>query len=151
MSETRSTNTGKKSVFRLPISNTLGINAMQSRAKLKNFALRKPAEYAETRNGIYIAVVQKMVEDAHETIWNLLADGSLPGGDKIQIDGEDWSPKLPDAEVGRLANGYSESMMNAFEEIMTKILPDDYRQLADDKMLNISKVEAGMRSRVSEL
>jgi hypothetical protein len=137
---------GEKSIFRLPISNTLGIEAIEARAKLKDFALQQPAEYSKMRNEVYIGVVKSMVESAHDTLWNLLATGSMPSGDKIQVAGKEWSPNLPDQEIGRLANGYAESMMSAFEDIMNKVLPDDYKALSEDKQMNIAKVEGIARA-----
>jgi hypothetical protein len=137
---------GEKSIFRLPISNTLGIEAIEARAKLKDFALQQPAEYSKMRNEVYIGVVKSMVENAHDTLWNLLATGAMPSGDKIQVAGKEWSPNLPDQEIGRLANGYAESMMSAFEDIMNKVLPDDYKALSEDKQMNIAKVEGIARA-----
>jgi hypothetical protein len=137
---------GEKSIFRLPISNTLGIEAIEARAKLKDFALQQPAEYSKMRNEVYIGVVKSMVENAHDTLWNLLATGAMPSGDKIQVAGKEWSPNLPDQEIGRLANGFAESMMTAFEDIMNKVLPDDYKALSEDKQMNIAKVEGIARA-----
>ena len=131
---------GSKSIFRLPISNTLGINALESRAKLKDFALQYPAQYSKLRNQVYLSVVKTMVEDAHKTLWDLLSSGILPDKSHIQVQRENWSPNLPDQEIGKLANGFAESIMTAFESIMSKVLPDDYKTLADEKMINISKV-----------
>ena len=142
----RSELVGSKSIFRLPISNTLGISALESRAVLKDFALQKPAQYSKMRNEVYVSVVKKMVEDAHETLWELLSEGKMPNGRNIRVDGRNWSPNLPDQQIGQLANGYAESMMKAFEDIMTKVLPDDYRQLAEDKAVHIGKVEGVLRA-----
>lgn len=142
MSIDRSELVGKKSIFRLPISNTLGISALESRAVLKDFALQQPAQYSKMRNEVYVNVVKDMVEKAHQTLWELLAEGKMPSGRHIQVNGRDWSPNMPDQQIGQLANGYAESMMKAFEDIMGKVLPDDYRQLAEDKTVHIGKVNA---------
>jgi hypothetical protein len=56
-------------------------------------------------SSLYVQVVQAMVENAHLQIWNLLSKGITPDGNLIQIDGNDWSPSLPDQEIGKLANG----------------------------------------------
>jgi hypothetical protein len=130
----------RESVFKLPISNTLGIDAIEARARLKNFALQEPAAYTEFRNEVYISVLRKMTEEMHSNIWNMLASGMLPGGAQMNIKGTPWAPHLPDQEIGRLANGMAESMMKSFDEIMDRVLPDDYKSLADDKLMNIAKV-----------
>lgn len=136
-----------QSVYRVPISNSLGINALQARAQLKQFALTKPIEYSEMRNDVYIGVVKHMVETAHNTIWELLANGILPGGAPILLGkgGDEWSPCLPDQQIGAIANGYSESMMEAFEKVMTKILPEDYKSLSEDKIATTAKLENALR------
>jgi hypothetical protein len=81
-----------------------------------------------------------MTEEMHSNIWNMLASGMLPGGAQMNIKGTPWAPHLPDQEIGRLANGMAESMMKSFDEIMDRVLPDDYKSLADDKLMNIAKV-----------
>lgn len=135
---------GVKSIFRLPISNSLGIEAMEARNKLKNFALQHPPDYTELRGKVYTDVVKAMVETNHDILWELLAAGQTRDKDgvkhQIKVNGVDWSPNLPDQEISRLSNGFSESIMNAFTEIMGQIMPDDYRELAEDKLMNIAKV-----------
>jgi hypothetical protein len=93
------------------------------------------------RDSLYVQVVQAMVENAHLQIWNLLSKGIMPDGNPIQIDGNDWSPSLPDQEIGKLANGFAESMMEAFSDMMDKIFPDDYDKLASDKTMLIARVK----------
>jgi hypothetical protein len=90
------------------------------------------------RDSLYVPVVQAMVENAHLQIWNLLSKGIMPDGNRIQIEGNDWSPRLPDQEIG---NGFAESMMEAFSDMMDKIFPDDYDKLASDKTMHIARVK----------
>jgi hypothetical protein len=142
----------EKSVFRLPIENTLGITAIEARAQLKSFALQKPAEYTALRNEVYIETLKYMTKMIHKVIWDLLALGVKPGvGEQAtrqinipsSVPGEGpipWATGLPENEIGRVANGMAESMMESFKDIMERVLPDDYKRLADDKLMNISKV-----------
>jgi hypothetical protein len=57
-----------------------------------------------------------------------------------KIDSNDWNPSFPDQEIGKLASGFAESMMEAFSDMMDKIFPDDYDKLANDKTMHIAKV-----------
>ena len=145
----RNTNTGDKSVFKLPISNSLGIEALEARNQLKNFALQYPAQYTELRGAVYVGVVKNMVELNHEIIWKLLANGKVSDkdGNEQPISATNlpnWSPKLPDQEIASISNGFAESIMIAFNEIMAKVMPDDYKGLAEDKMINIAKVNGAV-------
>ena len=147
--QVRNPKTGSNSVFKLPISNSLGIEALEARNKLKNFALQYPAQYTQLRGDVYVGVVKNMVELNHEIIWNLLAKGMFR--DKAGTDNpieapvlDKWSPNLPDQEIASISNGFAESIMIAFNEIMAKIMPDDYRGLAEDKMINIAKVNGAV-------
>lgn len=139
--------TGKRSIFNTVITNTLGIEAMEQRNRLKNFAIQHSDEYTELRGKVFSSVVKTMVEEAHETIWNLLAEGVQPDGSQIMVNGAPWSPKMPDQMISTIANGYGESMMHAFQDIMSKVMPSDYKDLADDKQIQIGKLNTALGSR----
>ena len=132
---------GKDSQFYLNIKNTLGLEATKSRADLKNWALRDPAGYTAFRSEIYMGVVSTMVENNYQTIWELLSEGRyLDEGRTVQtmMVGErrdtPFNPKLPDPEISKLANGFAEAVMKAFDDVLSKVLPDNYKDLAEDKM-----------------
>lgn len=127
--------------FKLDISNALGLETKKARAVLKNYALTNPNEYSAMRDNVYVEIVQEMVESAHINIWNLLAKGLMPDGKQMKVNGKPWSPNLPNQEIGKLANGFAESMMEAFSDMMDKIFPDTYEKLADDKAMHIAKVK----------
>jgi hypothetical protein len=127
--------------FKLDISNALGIESKRARAILKNYALQNPAGYSAMKDDLYTKVVKAMVENAHLQIWNLLSRGIMPDLQPLKVNGDDWSPHLPDQEIGKLANGFAESMMEAFTDMMDKIFPDDYDKLANDKTMHIAKVK----------
>ena len=130
------TTAGSESSFKLPISNALGIDAMSSRNTLKVFALTSPAKYATTRQDVFDKVVTHFVTIIHQDIWDVLKQGVLPQGDRISLDGTDWSPNLPDTDIGDAANSLSKSIMAALTELLEKVLPDSFSQLADNKLMN---------------
>ena len=139
----------EKSVFDLPILNTLGLDNMSAKAELKAYALQNPVEYTKVRSEIYKKVVSNIVLTSYKSIWKLLKQGlttnPADGQDEKLFpdtsDLKDWTPQLQDAEVGRLATGYAESMLNLFEDIFEKILPSDYKQLAEDKLTSMAKLD----------
>lgn len=133
--------TGKNSVFHMPITNTLGLEAQKARANMKNWALSAPEDYTAERNKVYMSVLEAMVEGNHDIIWSLLAEGKYNGEAHIKCKGDDWSPNLPDAQVAKLANGFAKSIMEAFDDIMSEVLPDDYKKLAEDKVRDINRVK----------
>lgn len=135
----------EKSVFKLPIKNTLGLDNLKSKAELKSYALAHPVEYTQMRTEAYTSVVENAVEGVYESLWKLLKEGKV--GDRNVFDNSNdakmktWSPQLQDAEVARLATGFAESIMNLYDEIFEKICPSDYKQLADDKITHLAKME----------
>ena len=124
------------------IKNTLGLQAMSAKGTLKAFALSKPVEYTKMRNEVYTKVLEKMVSTNYEIIWNLLSDGKFETADAFTVDGVAWSPHLPDAQIGKMANAFAESTMEAFEKIMSEILPDDYKNLAEERQSQLNKLSA---------
>ena len=78
-------------------------------------------------------VVGTMVESNYEIIWNLLSEGTYEGG-KLSIGGEPYNPNLPDQEISRLANGFAEAILKAFDDVLSNVLPDNYKDLAEDKI-----------------
>lgn len=131
---------GTASSFKLPISNALGIDAMSSRNRLKVFALTTPSKYAETRQSVFDSVVTHFVSVIHEDIWAVLKQGVLPSGDPIMLDKTPWSPNLPDSDIGDAANSLSKSIMAALTELLEKVLPDSFSQLADNKLMNTATI-----------
>ena len=135
--------TKKDSVFKLPIKNTLGLDNMKSKAQLKTYALQYPVEYTKARSDAYSFVVEKMVSDNYEIIWNLLKNGKVDGvsifKDNTNLNG--WAPNLQDAEVAKIATGYAENILNLFDEIFEKIVPSDYKQLAENKATKLAQLE----------
>lgn len=131
-----------KSVYQLPITNSLGLDAKKSRALLKTFALTKPAEYSQARMDVYDNVVKALVTDAHKVIWELLANGKFQG--RFIFTGHNdlpnWSPNLPDSQIGTISNGFASSIMDNFEEILNIIMPDDYKSMAEAKMGNMGRI-----------
>ena len=127
--------TGKQSAFHSNVKNTTGLLATQSKARLKHYALTNPAGYTAFRSKVYMDVVGQMVEQNYEVIWNLLSEGSYPGG-RLEIDDGDgpYTPNLPDQEISRLANGFAEAILKAFDDVLSNVLPDNYRDLAEDKI-----------------
>jgi len=127
------------SIFKLPIENSLGIEAMEARARLKNWAIASPQEYVKFRSEVYLETVRTMVQYNHKIIWDLLEDGIIPGtGEVMKVNGDKWSPALPDAEIGKLSNSFAQSIMDAFDEILSKVLPDDYKKLSEDKLMEMN-------------
>jgi hypothetical protein len=140
----------EKSVFDLPIKNTLGLDNMRRKAELKAFALQHPVEYTKARAEAFEDIVSQMVEDSYRIIWNLLKKGEI-GNSGITLFSktkglELWSPQLQDAEISKLATGYSESVLNLFDELFEKIVPSDYKQLAEDKLTTLAKLDIVGRS-----
>ena len=131
---------GAGSSFKLPISNALGIDAMSARNRLKVFALTTPGKYAATRQEVFDNVVTHFVTVIHENIWRVLKQGVLPNGEKIMLDKDEWSPNLPDSDIGDAANSLSKSIMAALTELLEKVLPDSFSQLADNKLMNTATI-----------
>ena len=140
----------KQSVFNLPIKNTLGLDNLKRKAELKAYALQHPVEYTKARAEAFEDIVSQMVEDSYRIIWNLLKKGEI-GNSGITLFSktkglELWSPQLQDAEISKLATGYSESVLNLFDELFEKIVPSDYKQLAEDKLTTLAKLDIVGRS-----
>ena len=130
------------SVFKLPIRNTLGLDALKSKSLLKSFALQNPVDYTKMRSKAYDTIVSGLVESNYEIIWNLLKNGQDEKGRTIiSLDGTEWSPNLPDQEISKIAGGYAESILNLFDDIFEKILPSDYKSMADDKLTDLAKLK----------
>ena len=139
--------TGIDSAFYSNVRNTTGLLATQSKADLKHFALSNPADYTKFRSRVYMDVVGNMVERNYETIWALLSDGIYEKGDgqfvQLDINGTQFHPNLPDQEISRLANGFAEAILKAFDEVLSNVLPDNYRDLAEDK-IHVANKAAGL-------
>lgn len=137
--------------FKLDVTNAFGIDAMRSRMRLKNYALTSPASYVEERAKIYTDILTVMVTYNYNLIWALLEKGQYPDKDgKLQdlmINGAIYSPELPSSEVSALANSWAESIMEAFDKIISKILPDDYKDMAENKMAELGKLTAQLRTK----
>lgn len=131
-----------KSMFKMDVANTLGVENAIQRAELKTFALNSPKDYQQMRKNVYEHTVKVMVEETNEQIWALLKYGVQPDRTELKLGagGPKWTPGLPDPEIGKLANGFSESMLIAFDQLLGRILPDEYAKLADDKMMKVSSV-----------
>ena len=130
--------TGSQSAFYSNVRNTTGLLATQSKAELKHFALSNPADYTKFRSRVYMDVVGSMVEKNYQTIWGLLSDGVYEQLDgtvvQLDINGSIYHPNLPDQEISRLANGFAEAILKAFDEVLSNVLPDNYKDLAEDKI-----------------
>lgn len=137
--------TQSESVFKLPIKNTLGLDNLKAKAQLKSFALSKPVEYTQMRTDAYTKVVESTVEGVYESLWDLLKKGEIKGDKMFSGSGDavmrDWSPQLQDAEIAKLATGFAESIMNLYDDIFEKIVPSDYKELAEDKITHLAKME----------
>ena len=134
----------KESVFHLPIKNTLGLDNLKAKAVLKAYALQHPSEYTKARAEAYSTIVETMVETNYEIIWNLLKSGIISDSKTIFNDVAElksWSPNLQDAEIAKLATGYSEQILDLFDGIFEKICPSDYKAMAEDKLTNIAKLD----------
>jgi hypothetical protein len=137
------------SKFKQDIINTSGIQALESRAKLKQFALNAPDKYTAERSKVYVATLTAMVQDSYETIWLLLKEGKYPINgvehEEIQVNGKRWAPRLSDAEISQYANGYAMSIKEAFEKIFSVVMPDDFKDLAEDKLRQVGKLQGAMK------
>ena len=136
----------KQSVFNLPIKNTLGLDNLKQKAVLKAYALQHPVEYTKARAQAYENIVSRLVQENYDHIWNLLKQGKIDNlSNETIFQGvaglEGWTPGLQEAEIGKLATGYAESIMNLFDDIFEKIVPSDYKQLAEDKLTQIAKLD----------
>ena len=141
----------KESVFHLPITNTLGLDNLKQKAILKAYALQEPVKYTKARADAYERLVTRLVKENYDQIWNLLKQGKIDNltDEKIfedEPDLKDWTPGLQEAEIGKLATGYAESIMNLFDDLFEKIVPSDYKQLAEDKLTHIAKLDVVGRS-----
>lgn len=143
---------GVHSVFRQNIQNTAGIDQIQAQAQLKMYALSDSNGYTQERSKVYIAVLREMVQRNYDIIWDLLSQGKYPtaGGTTAQIVmGKDWKPGYPEQEINDLAQGFSVSIKEAFEKLMKEVMPDDYKNMAEDRQKNIAKV-GGAIARTTE-
>ena len=113
--------------------------------------LEEPVKYTKARASAYERIVSRLVQENYDQIWNLLKQGKIDNlTDETIFDDEpdlkDWTPGLQDAEIGKLATGYAESIMNLFDDLFEKIVPSDYKQLAEDKLTHIAKLDVVGRS-----
>lgn len=131
--------------FHQNIINTTGLEALESRGELKQYALKDPNGYTEERMRVYNETLQTMVHQNYEIIWKLLANGKYPTMDgteaQIMIDNRKWAPRESDKIISDLGNGFAESVRDAFDEIFSKVLPDNFAALAEDRMKQIGKVQ----------
>lgn len=152
----RKTDDGKEivdiygSVFRQNIQNTSGVDQIDAQAKLKMFALSNSNGYTKERSKVYVAVLREMVQRNYDIIWRLLSEGVYPtlggGEDRIVIAEENWKPGYPEQEINDLAQGFSVSIKEAFEKLMKEVMPDDYKEMAEDRLKNIAKVQGAIPS-----
>lgn len=130
--------TGSKSVFNLPIANSLGLDRQESISLLKVHALKNPVAYSTERSKLFKQIVTNMVEINHNVIWNLLSTGQDESGTQfIKFDGKDFNPNVPDQEIAEISNSFAQTILKMWEKVFDDILPPSFADQADKKMSTV--------------
>lgn len=141
----RTENVGAKSVFKLPITNALGLDKSGSYNLLKVKALKDPVTYATDRQKLFETVVSQAVEANYNLVWAVLAEGKIIDETGTQVPvkicGADFNPSVPAIEVAEIAGTLAKSVMSAWEDIFEKILPDSFSKIADEKLKASTVIE----------
>lgn len=139
--------TNGRSIFRQNIQNTAGLDQIEAQATLKNYALADSRGYTKMRAEVYVDTLRAMLQKNYDIIWDLLSQGHYPKGSsnaQIIVDGAAWSPSYPDQEINEIAQGFSISIKQSFHKLMKEVLPDDYKDMAEERLKNAAKVEGAL-------
>ena len=135
----------KKSVFRVNVTNQLGLDFQKSRSKLLSVALSSPAEYFRARDDLISSITETQVKLMYEIYWRALTKGMLPkkgrdGYTQFEVGGAAFEPNMPESEVNKFALKVANAVKEIAEEAVEEIMPMQYKDLAVSRSVN--KLEA---------
>jgi hypothetical protein len=138
--------------FKIDPSNYAGIDHEAYRSDMLNLALTRPTEYIQLRKDVLQAVKKQAVNTQYAIYYNLLTKGKTPEGMTI-LDGKPskplealFCPHVPNQVVNEFALKASKTIDKISEEAIELILPQDWKQIADNRNFSKTKSTLGFEA-----
>ena len=125
--------------FAVTPSNYLGFEYEEYKNDLYALALSKPSEYFKLRKEVVKAVKTDAVGNIYDTFTKVLSEGKkLNGQDIIVENGNTHRPKYPSQEISKISLKAARTLDDILEDVIDIILPNDFKQLANQRTVKIS-------------
>jgi hypothetical protein len=127
--------------FQINPTDYLGHDHEVFRTKLMELALSEPKKYFELRRDVLTAVKKQAVDDAYNTYYHLLTTGQQKDGSTLILNGansidyvpDGFKPNMPRQKVNKFALKAAKTLDAIAEECIEMLLPQDYRQIAENR------------------
>lgn len=141
--------------FKIDASNYGGIDHEAYRSDMLQLALSQPTAYAQLRKDVLDAVKKQAVNSQYLIYFYLLTEGCkvAPDGKTIGVSvlngspssGQSklFKPKVPYQIVNEFALKASKTIDRISEEAIEMILPNDWKQIADNRTFSKTKATLG--------
>lgn len=126
--------------FAVTPSNYLGFEYEEYKNDLYALALSKPSEYFKLRKEVVKSVKTDAVGDIYKTFTRILSEGQNATGNRdiIVENGNTHRPKYPAQEISKIALKAARTLDDILEDVIDIILPNDFKQLANQRAVKIS-------------
>jgi len=130
--------------FKVDTSNYLGLSNAKFKNELLRLALTKPEDYFKLRADVLEKITERIVKNMFETFYNVMTDGTVDDGAGTPVAASAvkdaggannvFKPNMAYQDVSKFALSASETLQGICEECVEKLLPLNYRDLAESRM-----------------
>lgn len=127
--------------FSINPSDYLGFDYEAYRNDLYALALSKPSEYFDLRKSVIKKVKTEAVGDLYKSFFNILSKGRDKDGRNEIIKpatGPAMIPCYPQQEVSKISLKAARTLDDILNEVIEIILPQDFKDLANDRAIKKS-------------
>ena len=133
------------SLREIDINVELGQKHRAMRQKILAVALAKPENYYELKDDIETKIVQVLTKQVYKLFKELLSKGKINGAELNYKDARNlqqrYNPELPMALVEKFSINISSMMEQEIYKAINFILPENAKDLADQKSSDLLKVK----------
>ena len=140
--------------FKVNTSNYLGLSNAKYKNELLRLALTKPEDYFKLRAEVLESITERIVKNMFDTFYNVMTAGTvknpagagqIPASEVKDATGADnvFVPNMAYQDVSKFALSASETVQSICEECVEKLLPLNYRDLAESRMARKGDAKLG--------
>jgi hypothetical protein len=135
--------------YRVDPKDFLGIKHQVWLSKLYSFALQNPQKYFENRALLLENLKEAQVQAMYDNLYNFLSVGTVNGSAHALVTSVGATPSVPKQEIARIAMEGAELISNLIDNALEKVVPDDYKKLAERRAGTIAAATIGSASSAS--
>ena len=137
--------------FKIDTTNYLGLDHNRHKNNLLQIALTNASEYFKMRENVIQNVKTDAIKNMYEVFYKVMSEGKLIAGSNAATHPDNvpnvgdinkvFKPSFPSQEITEFALGASKTLDAICEECIKLIFPDDYRKLAEARIMRKGEAE----------